>query len=301
MVTIPLERLDLNIPEDIAEEVGRLYGYEKISPQELKIESNIEINPEVCVSSLISRTLIQNDFSQIFTYVFTSSGEVEIENPLATDKKSLRSNLSLAMEHSLLRNFKFVDLLGVKELKLFEIGKIFLERGESLHLSLGVKFPKREKSEDEEVAKMIDLVEKLIGISFGDVSIVGGVAEIDLSKIIKKVEIPEKYPGNFWDAGEKGEIIYKTISPYPFAVRDVAVFVPNDFGVEKVTELITKYLTDIVVRFSLFDTFTKGDKTSYAFRLVFQSQKKTLTDEEINIVMDVIYKALKSESEFEIR
>ena len=50
-------------------------------------------------------------------------------------------------------------------------------------------------------------------------------------------------------------MVYKSISPYPFAVRDVAVFVPNDVGENVVRDLISKHLTPIVVRFSLFDTF----------------------------------------------
>jgi phenylalanyl-tRNA synthetase beta chain len=47
---------------------------------------------------------------------------------------------------------------------------------------------------------------------------------------------------------------------------------------------------DLLVQIKLFDTYAPegGDKTSYAFNLVFQSQEKTLTDEEINEVMNKI-------------
>ena len=44
---------------------------------------------------------------------------------------------------------------------------------------------------------------------------------------------------------------------------------------------------------TLFDEFTKDDRTSYAFRLVIQSRAKTLTDEEANIVADKVYEYLK--------
>ena len=50
-----------------------------------------------------------------------------------------------------------------------------------------------------------------------------------------------------------------------------------------------------------FDKFTKEDKTSYAFRLVFQANGRTLTEEEINSVMNPIYDILKSQEGFEIR
>ena len=302
MVTAPFERLDLVIPEDIAEEVGRLYGLEKISPLPLTEEYVPEINPETYVTSVIRNALIGGEFSEIYTYAFINKGDIEIENPLAGDKAFLRKNLATGMEAALEHNFKFLDLLGVKEVKLFEIGKVFTKKAESLHLSIGVKYPKGKKTEfiDEQVAKVIHAVEKALGVSIGDISIVGGQAEIDLHKIIQDTRIPEKYPADLWKNKTK-DIVYRTISPYPFAVRDVAVFVPNTVQQEKVEELIKNLLTDIVLRVSLFDKFVKEEKTSYAFRLVFQAGDRTLKDEEINAVMNPIYEALKSQECFEIR
>jgi phenylalanyl-tRNA synthetase beta chain len=96
-------------------------------------------------------------------------------------------------------------------------------------------------------------------------------------------------------------LAFKTISAFPFAVRDVAVFVPNEVSGEAVESLIKEKLNEIVVRFSMFDKFTKGDKTSYAFRLVFQANDRTLTEEEINAVMNPVYETLKSQPNFEIR
>ncbi len=50
----------------------------------------------------------------------------------------------------------------------------------------------------------------------------------------------------------------------------------------------------------LFDRFEKADKVSLAFRLIFQSAERTLTDEEVNMLMEKVYAALK-EKGFEIR
>jgi phenylalanyl-tRNA synthetase beta chain len=134
----------------------------------------------------------------------------------------------------------------------------------------------------------------------GDVSIVGGVAEFDLDRVKKEINPLEEYPSDLWTDKQKN-IQYKTISPFPFAVRDVAVFVPNEVSGEAVENLLKEKLTDYVVRFSMFDKFTKGDRTSYAFRLIFQANDRTLTEEEINAVMNPIYETLKSQANFEIR
>ncbi len=302
IVTPSRERLDLTIPESIAEEVGRLYGYGKIAPAYLEPLKNPEVNLESHVSDSIREALSSEGFSEIYTYSFRDSGVVQIENPLAGDKKYLRKDLMSGMEESLEFNSKYLDLLGMSSVRLFEIGKVFREDGEFLHLAIGVWYPKNKKglNTDEEVARAIKLVESKLRISVGDVSIVGGMAEIHMDRITKEVVAPETY-GEYLSLGFAEGISYSPISQYPFAVRDVAVFVPNAVTVDAVREIIQKHTTPIVVRLSLFDTFVKGDKTSYAWRLVFQSKEKTLTDEEINTVMNPIYDTLKGQEGFEIR
>ncbi len=300
-VTAPLERLDIKIPEDVVEEIGRLYGYENVLPAKLEVEAKVKVNQEVFITERLRQILGEQGFTEIYTYAMTSGGEVEIENPLSGDKKFLRGHLSGAMEESLDKNFKYLDLLGEAEVKLFEIGKVFKAKGEELHLCMGVKFPKSKKlNVDEEIAKTIQALEEGLGVSVGDVSVVGGVAEFDLARIGKELGPVEDYPTNLWKKKEKNTV-FKTISAFPFAVRDVAVFVPNEVSGEAVENLIKEKITEIVVRFSLFDKFTKEDKTSYAFRLVFQANDRTLTEEEINAVMNPIYETLKSQSGFEIR
>ena len=57
---------------------------------------------------------------------------------------------------------------------------------------------------------------------------------------------------------------------------------------------------DLCAKISLFDTFTKDGKTSYAFRLVFLSFDRTLTDVEINTEMEKINSAAQ-EKGWEVR
>jgi phenylalanyl-tRNA synthetase beta chain len=304
-VQVPFERLDLTRAEDIAEEVGRLYGYENIPSQILPQAPLAETNLTHYVSDIIKSTLAQCGFSEIRTYAFVNDGEIEVENPIAGDKKFLRHNLSAAMTISLQHNFKFLDLLGLEDVKLFEIGTVFSYKKESIHLSLGAKLSKSKKVEvaDIEIAKAIHAIEDALHVSIGDVSIVGGLAEIDLEKIVPHVNARESISLVYDTTRYMG---YSPISPYPFAVRDIAVFVPSTVSADIVERLIREHLSPLVVRFSLFDTFTKTfpdgmQKTSYGFRLVFQSPEKTLTDEEINAVMNPIYETLKSQDGFEIR
>jgi len=54
-------------------------------------------------------------------------------------------------------------------------------------------------------------------------------------------------------------------------------------------------------RCDLFDTFKKTGRVSYAFRLVFESEEKTLTDAEVNAVMDEMAAALNAIPEWRVR
>jgi len=51
----------------------------------------------------------------------------------------------------------------------------------------------------------------------------------------------------------------------------------------------------------LIDSFQKDGKVSYAFRIVFQSYERTLTDEEINAIMNRVTEALKKEPTWQVR
>ena len=71
-------------------------------------------------------------------------------------------------------------------------------------------------------------------------------------------------------------------------MRDIAVWVPAEIKSEEVLNIVRENAGNLLVQNKLFDEYKKDDKVSYAFRLVFQSQSKTLTDDEVNNVMKTI-------------
>jgi phenylalanyl-tRNA synthetase beta chain len=93
---------------------------------------------------------------------------------------------------------------------------------------------------------------------------------------------------------------------YPFAARDIAVFVPEGVSENDVLNVITHEAGTLLVKHSLFDVFHKQfpdglKKTSYAFRLVFQSHERTLTDIEINEIMQRITDTMNSKEGWQVR
>lgn len=296
VLTVPAERLDLRLKEDLVEEIGRIYGYENILLKEIKLVQNSpEIEKFSYYASIARSALVKAGFSEVLTYAFSNEGEEELLNPLAGDKKFLRSSLSSALVGVLEKNTHNADLLGLSEIKIFEIGTVFTKGKESTSLA----FCASKKDCSDEVEEMFSQVfDKKI-----EFNKVGNVCEADFSEFILELPDPaEEIKYGFDDTG----IRFKPYSPYPCIVRDIAVFVPEGSPEDAVLEFIKKESGELLLKTRLFDVFTKvfpdgTKKTSYAYRLIFQSFERTLIDEEANAIMEKVTNLLNAQEGWQVR
>jgi phenylalanyl-tRNA synthetase beta chain len=310
VLDIPYYRMDLKIPQDIAEEVGRIYGYEKIQAATLPQPEKTPINKIFYWTEKIKDALIDLGFSEVYTYALTNEGDVEIQNPLASDKGFLRSSLRNGMEQALVFNSRNAPLLGLEEIKIFEIGNVFTKNEqEELHLAIGYFTTKSVKNKPkvslEFVERLIGELNARLGVEWKGIiesSDAGIVFEANLNDRIEA--LPQ--PTDIDIVIPQHTTMYKTVSVYPFAARDIAVFVPEGVSENDVLNVITHEAGTLLVKHSLFDVFHKQfpdglKKTSYAFRLVFQSHERTLTDIEINEIMQRITDTMNSKEGWQVR
>lgn len=307
---IPYYRLDLNIPQDIAEEVGRLYGYDKITAQPLPKIEKTSINKTFYWSEKIKDFLMEKGYSEVFTYSLRNTGEVEIQNPLARDKGCLRADLYEGIEDALRFNTRNAPFLGQEEIKIFEIGNVFLKgEEEALNLSFGYCSTKNIKHKEKVALEHIEMLVKELGEKLGvelkgliEASDAGVIFEEDVSALVERLPEPHEWDITPTVITKK----FKPYSPYPFATRDIAVFTPEGTTESEPLAIIIREAGDLLVRHSLFDVFTKKfpdgtQKTSYAFRLVFQSFERTLTEDELNATMQRITQAMNSQEGWQVR
>ena len=260
-VRAPFERLDITIPEDLIEEVGRIIGYDKVPNTELPPLPNPPlVNPNFYAAEKIREELISQDYSEVFTSVFADKGERVIANKIDGVRPYLRNNLTDGLTEALKKNIPNKDLLGLKIIKLFEIGTIW------------------HKDSEETVVATIGEKEQVTQRSLGEDSDLTTYDDLPLSTAIR----------------------YQSFSRYPSVVRDIALWTPAGTNADDVLALIRQNAGELLVRSEKFDEFTKGDRTSYAFRLVFQSFERTLTDIEVNTMMESVSTALRARG-FEIR
>jgi len=124
---------DVRLPEDIVEEVARIYGYDKITTSlpNFPVVPPL-VNPLRVIERAVSQCLA-NDFgySEIYSYSFVSASAIEkigekvadyleLDNPLSKEKPFIRRHLLLNVLETAQNN---IHEYG--EVKLFEIGKVF--------------------------------------------------------------------------------------------------------------------------------------------------------------------------------
>ena len=131
-VVVPTFRLDIHLPEDLIEEIGRIYGYEKI-PAKFPLVSMVppENNLPLYWENLIKNLFKEAGFSEVYNYSFIGEKEakiltlkkeeiVEVENPVTDEQKYLRPSLI----PNLLKNIRD-DFRNSDEIKIFELENIF--------------------------------------------------------------------------------------------------------------------------------------------------------------------------------
>lgn len=295
-VLVPNFRPDIELKEDLVEEVARIYGYESI---EAKMPEGALIpsvrNDNFFYSGMAKNILKGLGYSEVYNYSFTPHGDFELENPIARGKEFMRTHLMHGLENNVAENGK-----NFKDIKIFELGKVFPASGE--HLALGVINNKADFYEMKGVAEAIltgmgindfyfeDSKEKLAEVH-ADSKSVGHIdhntIELNFSELVNL-------------ANESME--FSPISKYPVATRDIAIFVPTDTKVAQVMDVIENTAGELLIDTDLFDIFEKEDRISLAFRLMFQAQDRTLTDEEINAIRDKIFEAIEAtDPSWEIR
>jgi len=130
-VTAPFWRTDIELPEDIVEEVGRLYGFDKL-PRELPKRSILPAikNPENELKQKIRQSLSKAGANEVLTYSFVheklltnaeygTKGAFRLSNALSPDLHYYRPRILPSLLDKVHMNIKS----GYDEFTLFEIGK----------------------------------------------------------------------------------------------------------------------------------------------------------------------------------
>ncbi len=342
IVTIPKRRLDIdpNV-NDIAEEIGRLYGYHNLVSTLPK--TNIrkgEYVGNVKYRKIISKRLRSLGLNEVKTYTLVSremadlfkydnKENIILPNPMSSDKEYIRTTLI----PSLLNVLNYNKTHKVNDIMIYEIAKTY-----------DINY--------QETSKICVLMKgNYINNNWNNIKIpvdfylIKGVLENVLDYLGLKnryslvvADIPNMHPGMsakvLLDRKEIGIIgrihpllskddiylfeinmdalmtnikplKYKEVSKYPSINKDLAFIVKKDVNANEIIDVIKKSAGRLLTNIEVFDVYTgeklASDEKSIAYSLTFNDSTKTLTEEEINTLFEKIIKDVESKLDAKLR
>jgi len=166
----PWERNDLTIAEDFIEEIGRIHGLDKvvsIMPETVPLN---EVNNRQYYTEALRQTLIAQGFTEVITSSFANKADIQLQNALAADKTYVRKTLTKNLTGVLDANFVHLDLIGMTDLRVFEIGTVFTKTEHSISehtaLALGVRTKGNgyNPKDDSVLKTACDTVDQVLGV-----------------------------------------------------------------------------------------------------------------------------------------
>ena len=340
-VTVPTRRLDISIKEDLIEEVSRIYGVDNIEgklpivPMRKgsydKTQREIR-NKMIALGLKETLTYVLINDKEVNGYTLDKFEPLKLLDPITEDRNTLR----YSMIPSLYKVYEYNKAREQKDISIFEIGKGFYKKGEvygedtKLCVLMSGKYStglNNNKTVDfyvikgiaEEVLDYLGYAGRysfmkqempkemhpgqsaMINVNGSNIGMIGKihpsvtkddvyVLEINLDELFTK---------------KVGKMKYKEFSKFPSINKDIALVVDKKSVSKDIEKVIKSAGGILLTNIEVFDVYTGVgvgiDKKSIAYSLTFSDMKKTLTDEEINGLMDKIIDAVSKKCGAELR
>ena len=340
-IIIPRRRLDVDPNKaDLAEEIGRLYGYNNLEDTLPKVETRRGVYVgDVYLRKNISKRLRKLGLTEVKTYTLVTEETANafnydkkevlpLPNPMSLDKGWLR----LSLIPSLIQTYEYNKARKVDNINIYEIAKTYDKNYE----------------EDHKVAMLMkgSYVTNLVnGVNVKvDFYLIKGIIENLLKYLgfknryaFEKVEVKELHPGvsaailidrkqigiigrvhpslykdeiyvaelsmtKLYELTTK-QLKFKEASKYPEIKKDAAFIVSNEMTNKEIEDVIKKAggrLLDNVDIFDIYRDIEEGKK-SMAYSLTFKDETRTLSDEEVMEVFNKIISEVENKLNAKVR
>ncbi len=339
IVTIPSRRLDIdpNV-NDIAEEIGRLYGYHNLISTIPKVSIRRgEYVGDVKYRKMLSKRLRSLGLNEVKTYtlvskemasIFKNKENASLPNPMSSDKSIVRTSLI----PSLLNVYNYNKKRKITDIAIYEIAKTYDKNYNETSLvsglisgnyrSNGWKDPLKYdfylvKGIIENILDFMGLKNRYSFEISDEVDLHPGVsANILLDR--KKIGFIGRVHPNI----NKDEIYvfelslnalilkikplkYKEAPKYPSITKDMAFIMDKNITAGEIINTIKKAGGRLLDSVTVFDVYTGEnvavDKKSLAFSLNFMDLNRTLTEEEVMVIFNNIIEKVLLNHNAELR
>ena len=302
-IEVPSYRSDIETQNDLAEEIARVIGYDNIARNEITIPKG-KLSNDYDLENKLRFFLLDHGFYEVINSPFVENGtsnSICVDNPLDSNKKFLRSNLT----QSLLENLLYNERRQKDSIKLFEISDIYNIKDNKINVSrkLAVIASGRAGHNYKDFSKKItkkyldslfkkslpseDFEFKVLSRESLNTKVKNEIisCEVDIANfstdVLTYAEI-SKSPESF--------IEYSPISDLPNSIRDLSFSIKNFKEFDRFKEYILEFKHDLLKEVYIFDYFNneKNGEIKIGFRFVFQSSDSTITEAQVNNIISVI-------------
>lgn len=292
---------DIAIPEDLVEEIARIYGYHNIPNLLPPLPARISHATDSIFfwENRVKEALKYWGFTECYTYPMVSkelfggniSDAVTIQNPLSSDMVYMRKTITPSLLEVVQKNKNH------ETLALFEISNVYVKKESALPNEV-VTLAGVVKKHDLSFFEIKGILQQLLvslgihAVSFkaekGFVSVfisgkvVGTIALINQTTITFELNFQEIV------AHATLHKSYKPLSKYPPIVEDLAIIASKTVTTGDLIEVIKKQST-LISSVTLFDRY----EDTRTFHVVYQSYEKNLTDEEVGEIRKKILKVVR--------
>ncbi len=315
-VTIPTFRRDLYTQEDLIEEIGRLYGYDRIVPVAplVSLESPA-VNMRRVFERKIKDELTAVGCDEILSYSFYRAEVAEtfglpkekhftLQNPMNPDQQLFRMNMLPNALEKLKENLRYFD-----EVRFFEVGKVY-EKGEVGKVHGSKAIVALESGGDEVFACLKGRIEAMFaslgmkGVSYQKLDVrdayfhktrsaqiitrgkciarIGEISPFILRemKVKRRVALFEANLSELYGTMPSTQK-YAPLPKFPYVWRDMSLVVPKAISAAEVLSVIQRSVGKFLKGSELFDVYEKDGEKSFAYHLVFGDDTRTLTKDEV--------------------
>ncbi len=326
-VTVPTRRIDISIKEDLIEEVGRIYGIDKIVGKAMilpvkpgSVNKNLRIVRNKMAMLGLNETLSYALISDKEAGKYTTDDVemVKVLDPMSSDRNSLRYSLI----PSLMDIYNYNKARGQKDIFLYEVGKGFYKKEGKYYeenklavlmtgnYSVGLEKITVDfyyiKGILEELLEYLgyqnryaltvtDLPKELHPGQSASIILngtkIGIIGKIHPSITKDSIYVMEINLDKLFSFRVK-KMQYKELSKYPSISKDIAFVVKKGTTAELLMTVIKKAAGHLLTNITIFDVYegenVASDERSIAFNLTFSDQNRTLSDEEVMIIFNKI-------------
>ena len=340
-VTIPKRRLDIEANvADMAEEIGRLYGYHNLVSTLPRIPTRRGVyKGDVAIRKTISRRLRTLGINEVKTYTLVNPKMTEIfryedketislPNPMSIDKSVFR----LSLIPSLLNVYEYNKARKVEDINIYEIAKTYdsefnedtkvaiLMKGNYItNIVNGVNV----KVDFYLLKGIIENLFKYLGLrnryDFAKVEVkelhpgisaqilvdrkpLGIIGKVHPSVLKDDVYVAEFSMSKLYELKTK-PLKFKEASRYPEIKKDVAFIVDNAITNKEIEEVIKKSGGRLLADIDIFDIYRdiEEGRKSMAYKLTFKDETRTLSDDEVMEVFNKIIADVESKLNAKVR